>query len=479
MFKKDRHYSYDLEAAIIGACCIELTAFSRVRDFLKPEMFYHGNNKNLFEVLGEMYEKSLPIDLVTVVSYLVRDKKLESMPNGDVVAYYVSGCINHVCSTANLEYHSLILRQMYVDRTMILIRNSISTENDSLDEIGKMQRQLNKLLEIKSSDDWMSMAEVVIKLNRHIIEKEGEDVFGVTTGFNILDNIYGGFGDGDLIVLAARPSVGKTAFLMKLAKSAAKQFIKEKLDNIDLIDYNSKCVGIISLEMSDIKLASRVASMESNIDYWKIYRSRMDEEQERQKLYLSLDNMSKMPIYVSDTASVDLLDIKGKAMKLKSKHNLKILYIDYLQLIDTPDIKGEIRERQVAKLSRGLKLLAMELKIPIVLLAQLNRGSEAEKDKKPKLYHLRESGAIEQDADVVLLLHRDYMSGIKERANMENNVHIGNVSTESDADIIVAKWRDGMLGEYKIGFNGSRMEFYEPDVVSSDSFYQNANSIFD
>lgn len=470
MFKKDRHYSYDLEAAIIGACCIELTAFSRVRDFLKPEMFYHDNNKLIFEVLGEMYEKSLPIDLVTVVSYLVRDKKLDSMPNGDVIAYYVSGCINHVCSTANLEYHSLILRQMYVDRTMILIRNSVSTENDSLDEIGKIQRQLNKLLEIKSSDDWMSMAEVVIKLNRHIIEKEGEDVFGVTTGFNILDNIYGGFGDGDLIVLAARPSVGKTAFLMKLAKSAAKQFIKEKEENIDVVDFNSRCVGIISLEMSDIKLASRVASMESGIDYWKIYRSRMDEEYQRQQLYASLDSMSKMPIYVSDTASVDLLDIKGKAMKLKSKHNLKILYIDYLQLIDTPDIKGEIRERQVAKLSRGLKLLAMELKIPIVLLAQLNRGSEAEKDKKPKLYHLRESGAIEQDADVVLLLHRDFMSGIKERAMIENNIHIGNTSTENDADIIVAKWRDGMLGEYKIGFNGSRMEFYEPDYVSSGSF---------
>jgi len=465
MFEKHLHYDIEIETAIVGACMLEDTAYGRVRNILNSEMFYSENNKIIFKTLEELFELSFPNDILSVVSYLARKKDLKLLPNGEPLAYGVTVCTNAVVGTSSLEYHSMLVRQMYIERELLaMTKNASYMGKDGVEGIVKMKEKLDKLSSIKASDDWLDMTAIMIKLDKHLIDKKFETSFGVPTGFSILDKIYGGFADTDLIVLAARPSVGKTAMLIKLAKSAAQYFKDEAIRNIDVFGYKKQCVGIISLEMSDIKLACRVASMETGIEYWKIYRSRMEEETERVQMYEEMKSMSELPIYVSDTADVDMLDIRGKAMKLKAQHNLKILFIDYLQLIDTNEVKGQNREREVAKLSRGLKLLAMQIKIPIILLAQLNRGSETEKDKKPKLYHLRESGAIEQDADAVLLLHRDYMSGIKERDILENNMVIGQQSTENEADIIVAKWRDGMLGEYKIGFDGEKMEFYELGV---------------
>lgn len=460
MYTQYKHYDLNLEAGIIGACLLEETAFGRVRTILNTEMFYFDNSKLVFKTMAELFDLSFPIDTISVVNFLAVRNRLQLMPNGDSLGYGVSFYTNNVVSTANLEYHSMLLKQQFVERELIkLAKDGAYLGGDGLDNILAMRNKLDKLMELKATDDWIHMTDLMIGLDKHIVEKKGQTTFGVPIGFESLNRVYGGFGDTDLIVLAARPSVGKTSMLMKMVQTAGAHFKREYYGNNDVVGYMEQSVGVISLEMSDMKLAARYASMETGIEYWKIYRSRLNEENERQTLYNKMKQMAEMPIYVSDTANVDILDIKSKAMKLKAKNNLKILFIDYLQLIDTPEKSGQNREREVAKLSRGLKLLAMQLKIPIVLLAQLNRGSETEKDKKPKLYHLRESGAIEQDADVVLLLHRDWMSDIRIRIDPIN----GEVSTEHEADIIVAKWRDGELGNYKIGWDGARMEFYDPN----------------
>jgi len=282
MFEKHVHYDIDLEMAVVGACLIEDTAFGRVRSIMKAEMFYSDNCKLIFECLEDLFNLSFPTDMLSVVNYLATKKKVKDFPDGATLAYGVTVCTNAVVGTSSLEYHSMIVRQMYIERELLLMTKNASFEGkDGIDGIVKMREKLDRLSSIKASDDWLDMTEIMVKLDKHIIEKKFESSFGVPTGFVSLDRIYGGFADTDLIVLAARPSVGKTAMLIKFAKSAAQYFKRESDKNSDVFDYKKMCVGIISLEMSDIKLACRVASMETGIEYWKIYRSRMEEETER------------------------------------------------------------------------------------------------------------------------------------------------------------------------------------------------------
>lgn len=206
--------------------------------------------------------------------------------------------------------------------------------------------------------------------------------------------------------------------------------------------------------MTDNQITARVSSLATEIEYWRIYRNRMVDEEQTQMFYKITAKVSELPILISDKTGVNIGDIKAKISRLKRKAKIDILYIDYLQLLDTDEKERNYnREQQVSKISRGLKLLAKDYKIPIVVLAQLNRVSEQLTDKKPKLHNLRESGSLEQDADGVIFLHRDWMSGIKENEDGS--------STDGQADIIIAKWRDGEITEYKIGFDGAKMKFFE------------------
>jgi replicative DNA helicase len=440
MFKEHVHFDKDIEGAVLGAFLLEKHAYARTRGILTADCFYISENKVVFDVITEMWEQSYPIDIFTVMSKIARSGK--SVVNGvdTMTPYYITRLTNCVVSTANLEVHALILRQLYAEREFVRIRNLPNdTSDDVLDRTRKMQDELFKITQIKVTNDWKDISEVVVELHEHMDNVKDKEIIGVPTGFSDFDLVTSGFCEGQLIILAARPSVGKSAFLGSLCLHAA---------NI------GKHVGIISLEMSNSEIGARFGSLVSDTEFYKIFRNKFEEDREREHVHRMLNELAEKNIKISDSTNVSINDIRAKVSNLQSKGQLDILFVDYLQLLETDESdKSYSREQEVSKMSRGFKLMAREFKIPIVVLAQLNRESEKAGNKKPQLHHLRESGSIEQDADGVVFLHRDFKSGILVNAQGQ--------STEHEADLIIAKWRNGELKEIKIGFEGAKMKFYD------------------
>lgn len=447
-FKEFIHYDKDMESAILGQLLLEKSAYSRIRGLLTKECFYKEANMKVFESITWMWENNLPIDLLTVCQYIVRKQNITKLDDSNI-PYYLTTLTNGVVSTVNLEYHSLLIRQLYAERELFRIKYSSTDESsDVVSRTEKMRDELFKLTQIKVGNDWSDMIDVVLGLHKHMDEVKDKDIIGVPTGFEKFDMVTGGLCKSDLIVLAARPSVGKSAFLGAIAINAAESGYK---------------VGIISLEMSNTQIGARMGSLVSDIEFYKIFRNRMEDENQTMKLYSHLESLGNLPIKISDKTNVNINDIRAKVGQLISKNQCDILFVDYLQLLDSDEGSGRNynREQQVAKMSRGFKLMAKEFNIPVVVLAQLNRESEKTNDKKPKTHHLRESGAIEQDADLVVFLHRDWKSGILQNEQGE--------STEFEADLIVAKGRNIETPEIKIGFDPPKMRFYDKDKRNSFS----------
>ena len=441
MFKAHVHYDKDLESAVLGACLIEKYALARIKGILTPDCFYSDGNRVVYETMLEMWEETFPIDTLTVVSRIMRNKGIGSLDNNNV-PYFVVMLTHSVVSTANLEAHSLILRQLYAEREFVRIKNLPYKEGeDVIERTKKMQEEYFKITQIKVSNDWKDMVDVVAELHAHMDEVKGKSIIGVPTGFTKFDMVTGGLCKTQMIVIGARPAVGKSAFLNTIAINAASE------------GYN---VGIISLEMPNVQIGARMGALISEVDFYKIYRNIMADDSERDRVNSYLESLSQLPIMISDKTGVNVSDIKAKAIQLITKKKLDVLFIDYLQLVDgETSNRNYNREQEVSKLSRGIKLMAMEFNIPIVVLCQLNRDAEKTKTKKPELHHLRESGAIEQDADIVMFLHRDWKSGI------EQNEH--GQTTEFEADIILAKGRNIETPEIKIGFDPPKMRFYDLD----------------
>jgi len=439
MYKPNIHYDKEMESAILGACLIDKFAFSRIRGIITKDCLYMDGNKIVFDAINEMWDESFPIDTLTVVSRIVRNKGIEEL-EGSNVPYYVTKLTNAVVSTANLEAHAFIIRQLYAERELLRIKHMPDdVRGDVVQRTQKIQDELFKLTQIKVTDDWKDISEVVVEVLEHMERVKDKDIIGIPTGFEEFDLITSGLCEGQLIVIAARPSVGKSAFLGSICVNAATL---------------GKKVGIISLEMTNTEIGARFGSLVSDVAFYRIFRNKFDEDAERDIVYQKLSAMSELPIKISEKTNINIRDIKAKVSQLKSKDQLDILFVDYLQLLESDEgDKSYSREQEVAKMSRGFKLMAKEFKIPIVVLAQLNRQSESTATKKPQLHNLRESGAIEQDADGVIFLHRDWKSGIL--ANSDGS------STENEADLIIAKWRNGELTDIKIGFEGDKMKFYD------------------
>lgn len=445
-FIKNIHYSQDLEYAVLGAAMLERDAFGRVYKIIDKDVFYFNDHGKIFSTISEMWNKNEPIDMISVWLKIMADGILEI--RGYNSAFYIAQVTKEVCSTASLEYHAAVLRKMYIDREMHSITMSGIGDMDGIDAIIEFDKKLSKLREKIVLDDFRGIDEVMVNLYHHMDMVKDKELTGVTTGFSTLDKITGGLQPGGMYIIGARPSVGKSAFMGKMVFNAAK------------VGHH---VGVISLEMTDNQIAARISSLATDIEYWRIYRNRMVDQQQAEYFYKKTHEVSELPIKISDKTGVDIGEIKAKIARLRRKGKLDVLFIDYLQLLDTDDKARNVnREQQVSQISRGLKLLAKDYNIPIVVLAQLNRVSEQAGDKKPKLHNLRESGSLEQDADGVIFLHRDWMSGIKEDEN--------NNSTMDQADIIIAKWRDGEVTEYKIGFDGAKMRFYELNDINT--FYK-------
>jgi len=448
--KKDINYSINIENAVLGICTLVAGSFGRVYGVLEKNYFYSTGNQVVFETMAEMFKNGLPIDLFTLVDQIKRVKgmgELEGVPT----AYFVTRLQNHVVNDTHLEYHCHIIKTLWMEREIINLTHGGlgKLEGAVPQQVKAIQDKLQSLQTKAAEHDWVDMTQLMVDLYRHQEEMKITGGIGIKTGFKSLDRENGGFQKGQLVVIGARPSVGKSAFMGGMAVEMAKE---------------GKTVGIVSLEMSNTEIAARLASYDTNTDFGVVYRGLYKDMEDAHRLYEKIGaSTSTLPIYVSDKTKVNIPEIRAKAEKLKSLHGLDCLYIDYLQLVNA--IGGSYnknRENEIAEMSRGCKIMAKELNIPVVLLCQLNREVTKRKgeDKYPQLSDLRESGAIEQDADVVMFLHSDFMSGL------EQDEH-GN-STERQADLVIRKWRNGRSNFIiKLEFDRPKMKFAERNTDTS------------
>ncbi len=435
VFGKIPPQARDLEEAILGAIMLEKSAFDVVVEILKPECFYIEAHQKIYKAMQNLQIKNLPIDLLTVVEELKFNEELEFVGG----AYAITKLTNVVVSSANIEAHSRIVLQKFIQRELIRISGEIIGEayEESADVFDLLDEAESKLFKItnnhlrKNFDD---IGNILIKTINRIDEMRNrqDEMTGVPTGFPSLDRLTYGWQPTDLIILAARPSVGKTAFALNLARTAA------------LHPTKPTAVGFFSLEMSSSQLVQRILSAESEIWLEKIARGKLEEHEMKQLYKKGIEKLSKAPIFIDDSAALNIFELRAKCRRLKSKHNIGIIIIDYLQLMSGSADRNSNREQEISKISRDLKSLAKELQVPIIALSQLSREVEKRKEgnKIPQLSDLRESGAIEQDADMVMFLYRPDYYDVTTNEMGESN--------KGETYVKVAKHRNGSLDTIKL-----------------------------
>jgi replicative DNA helicase len=426
----------ELEEAVLGAIMLEKSAFDTVVEILKPECFYLEGHQRIYRTMQSLAQKSQPIDILTVVEELKMREELELVGG----PYYVTKLTNAVVSSANIETHSRIILQKFIQRELIRISGEIIGDayEDSTDVFDLLDDAESKLFEITNSHlrkNFDSIDTVLVKTIQRIEEMRNkqEEITGVPSGFVSLDRITYGWQPTDLIILAARPSVGKTAFALNLARNAALSATKPT------------AVAFFSLEMSSAQLVQRILSAESEIFMEKIARGRLEEHEMKQLYKKGIDRLAKAPIFIDDTPALNIFELRAKCRRLKNKHNVGFIIIDYLQLMSgAGDNKNGNREQEISRISRDLKGLAKELQVPIIALSQLSRAVESRKEgeKIPQLSDLRESGAIEQDADMVMFLYRPEYYGITANEQGESN--------KGETHVKIAKHRNGSLETIKL-----------------------------
>ena len=434
----------ELEEAVIGACLIEQDALPLIADKLRPEMFYDDHHQLIFAALMAMYHAGKKIDILTVKEELARRGNLDAIGG----PYAIVQLSSKVASSAHIEYHAQIIHQKYLAREMVVGFNKLlicaMDETIDIDDTLIDAHNLLDRLEGESGhnahirDMETLMADTMEEAERRIA-KSVNGVTGIPTGLTELDKKTGGLQDNDLIIIAARPSVGKTAFALHLARHAA---------------LAGNAVAVYSLEMQGERLGDRWLMAACNINPYR-WRNGIPNPQEVAEARTTASGLAQLPIYVDDSSSVSMDHIRSSARLLKSRKQCDMIIIDYLQLCDmsTKQVNRN-REQEVAQATRKAKLLAKELHIPVVLLSQLNRESENRPGGRPELAHLRESGAIEQDADIVILLYRPAMLHIP--TDRESGY-----PTEGLGVAIVAKQRNGETGNVYFGHNQSITKFYD------------------
>lgn len=441
-FKKGLHYSPEIEQAILGVCLIEKDGFGRIYGLVEEETFYSTSHRLVFASMRSMYEQGMMIDSYTVADFIMRHNGLEQIENIDIL-FFICRLNTYVVSGAHHEYHCHIIKMMWMEREIITLTHSGIREGSISEQIKAIQDKIYQLQQKSTRHDWTDMTQLLVDLYRHQEEMKKTQGVGIRTGLSTIDRDNGGFQNGQLVIIGARPSMGKSALIGGMAIDMAKTGL---------------VIGIISLEMSNNEIAARLTAYDTNTDFNVVYRGLYRDKADAENLYAKVGNStSKLPIYVSDKTKVSIPEIRAKAEKLKALHGLSCLFIDYLQLVSA--IGGSYsknRENEIAEMSRGCKIMAKEMNIPVVLLCQLNREVTRRKghDRYPQLSDLRESGAIEQDADIVMFLHRDFMAGFETNENGE--------STETQADLVVRKWRNGKSNFIiPMDFDPPKMKFSE------------------
>lgn len=459
-FKKDVHYSTGLERAVLGICMLETGCFGRIYGVVEKDCFYHTGNQVVFDTMRGMFQNGMPIDLLTVVDQIQRVQG-KPLLDGDNTDHFVTRLTNEVVNSAHLEFHAHLVKSMWMEREiMSLTMGGVGKlDGTTSQKVRTIQDKLHSLQNKAAEHDWKDMTHLMVDLYKHQEEMKLSKGIGKPTGIPSLDRENGGFQNGQLVVIGARPSMGKSALVGGMAVEIGKKGL---------------VTGIVSLEMSNTEIAARLAAYDTDTDFNVVYRGLYRDQVETDRLYQKIgQSTSTLPIYVSDKTKVNIPEIRAKAEKLKSLHGLDCLMIDYLQLVSA--VGGSYsknRENEIAEMSRGCKIMAKELEIPVVLLCQLNREVTKRKgqERYPQLSDLRESGAIEQDADVVMFLHRDYMAGYE----MDEN----GVSTERQADLVVRKWRNGRSNFIvPLDFDPPKMKFSQRQQsgfvpVTTQSFYE-------
>ncbi len=442
-FGKVPPQALDMEEAVLGAIMLEKEAVITIMDILKPASFYKEAHQKIFKAVLDLNTKEYPVDLYTVTEELRAHNELDSV-GGPV---YLTQLTSKVVSAANVDYHARIVAQKYIQRELIRVSTEIQNRSfdDSIDVTELLDFSENELFQIAEGNIKREVAPInmVIKEAIREIEEAGkrEDALvGIPSGFTKLDRLTSGWQKADLVIIAARPSMGKTAFALSMARNIA-------------VEHN-KGVAVFSCEMSSIQLVNRLIIAETDIPGDKIKNGRLNEDEWKQ-LDTRIKKLVQAPIYIDDTPAISIFELRAKCRRLMAQRKLDIVIVDYLQLMSGPENAGS-REQEVSTISRSLKSIAKELNVPILALSQLNRSVEMRGGtKRPLLSDLRESGAIEQDADMVVFIHRQEKFGIP---TFEDGT-----STRGIAEIILAKNRNGPVDDVRLRFREERAQFVDID----------------
>ena len=424
----------DLEESVLGALMLEKDALTNVIDILKPENFYKDANKEIYQSIIDLFNDSEPIDLLTVTSQLKKNGKLEYVGG----SFYVTQLTTRVNSASNIEYHARIILEQSIKRQLIEVSGEVQKEayEDTTDVFDLLDNTEQSLFDISESHIRKNysqvkglMKEAIDELQAKKTRKDG--ITGVPSGFIDLDNITSGWQPSDLVIIAGRPSMGKTAFVLSMMRNAS-------------IDHEMP-IALFSLEMSSLQIVNRLISSEAELDSDKIKKGNL-KDYEWQQLLHKTDQLNNAKIFIDDTPALSILELRAKSRRLKSQHDIQCIIVDYLQLMTGEYGKSSgNREQEIASISRSLKAIAKELNVPVLALSQLSRAVETRGgDKRPVLSDLRESGSIEQDADMVLFIYRADRYDITEDED-------GNL-TAGVAEILLRKNRNGPTGKVKLKF---------------------------
>lgn len=437
-------HNIEAEQAVIGAVFLEPEALSAAAELLMGDDFYRASHQIIFGAMLKLSDRGEPIDIVTVTTSLSNDKRLDEV--GGVT--YLSDLAGSVPTAANIMYYSKIVEEKALLRRLIrtatdIVTSGFATEDEVEDVLNEAEKNILEVSGKKNSGAFKSIKDVLIDVYDNIeqLHHHKADVTGIPTGYRDLDQITSGFQRNDLIIIAARPSVGKTAFALNIAQNVSVN-----------TDEN---VAIFSLEMGADQLVSRMLCAEGNIDSQRL-RTGSLEADDWSKLTMAMGSLSNAGIYIDDSPGIRVNEIRSKCRRLKQENGLGMILIDYLQLIQGSGNSRENRQQEVSEISRSLKALARELNVPLIALSQLSRGVESRQDKRPMMSDLRESGSIEQDADIVGFLYRDdYYDQESEKQNI--------------IEIIISKQRNGPVGNVELAFVKEYNKFVDLDHRYSDS----------
>jgi replicative DNA helicase len=430
----------EAECGVLGSIIIDPEAIVQVSDFLHSDDFYRDAHRTIYDVILQLFEEREPADFITICDELERRNKLEEVGG----ASYITSLINQVPTSGNVEYYGRIVERSAILRRLIHAAGQIAAvayeSNDAEAALEKAEQLIFAIGQRHARTDFAHLRDILAdymnKLDQ-LHERRGT-IVGVPTGFTDLDRLTGGLQKSDLLVLAARPGVGKTSMALSLAHNAAVKF--------------QRSVAIFSLEMSKEQLAQRLLSMDASIDQQRL-RTGWIEDDEWDRIVYAMDTLAETNIWIDDTASISTTEMRSKARRLQAEQGIDLIIVDYLQLMQATigGRRNENRVQEISEISRSLKALARELNVPVLALAQLSRAVETRQSKVPQLSDLRESGSIEQDSDIVMFIYRD-------------DVYNQDSEKKNIADIIVAKHRNGPLGDISLYFQASQTRFRDLEI---------------